>query len=53
MNPIEEIKEEKQAPNNSVSLRNERRRIWKMKVIFGLFSAALLVFLIISLILNR
>jgi predicted nucleic acid-binding Zn ribbon protein len=53
MNPIEEIKEQKQALPDSIKISHERRRVQRMKVIFGLFSAALLLFLIISLILNR
>jgi len=38
---------------DAVSLHHERRRIRKMKVIFGLFSAALLFSLVLSLLMNR
>ncbi len=51
MAPIEAIKEERHHRHHqdgTVSLRHERRRIWKMKVIFGVFSAALLLSLVLS-----
>ncbi len=53
MAPIEAITEGKHHSHDSISLRHERRRIRKMKVIFGLFSAVLLLSLILSLLLYR
>ena len=46
-------REERPRHHDNLSLKRERRRIRKMKVIFGMFSAALLLSLILSLILNR
>jgi hypothetical protein len=52
MAPIEAIKGERHHHRHhhdgTISLRHERRRIWKMKVIFGVFSAALLLSLVLS-----
>jgi hypothetical protein len=57
MAPIEAIKEERHHHHHhhddTISLRRERRRIWKMKVIFGVFSAALLLSLVLSWILSH
>jgi hypothetical protein len=53
MSPIEEFKEEKQAQHDSIRIRNERWRVRKMEVIFGLFGSVLLLFLLLSLLLNR
>jgi hypothetical protein len=56
MAPVEAIKEEKhhhQSDNDAISLRHERRRIRKMKVIFGVFSVTLLLSLILSWILSH
>jgi hypothetical protein len=53
MAPIEAIKEEKHHHHDEISLRHERRRIRKMKVIFGVFSAALLLSLLLSKLLSK
>ena len=53
MAPIEEIKEEKHLQHDTISLSRERRRLRIMKVIFGVFSAVLLLSLVLALILNR
>ena len=53
MAPIEAIAEEKHHSHEAINLRHERRRIRKMKVIFGVFSAALLLSLILSWILSH
>ena len=52
MAPIEAIKEERHHHHDTISLRHEKRRIWKMKLIFGVFSAALLLSLVLSWILS-
>jgi len=38
---------------DAISLHHERRRIRKMRLIFGVFSMTLLLSLVISLLLNR
>jgi hypothetical protein len=48
MTPIEAIKEETHHHQSEISLRHERRRIQKMKVIFGVFCAVLLLSLVLS-----
>jgi len=53
MAPTEASNKEKHHHPNPISLKHERRKIRKMRVIFGLFSAALLLSLILSLLLNR
>jgi hypothetical protein len=53
MAPTEASDKEKHHPPDTISLKHERRKIRKMRAIFGLFSAALLLSLILSLLMNR
>jgi hypothetical protein len=55
MPPIEAITEHKHHHHHhsEVSLQHERRRILKMKVIFGVFSAVLLLSLVLSWLLSH
>ena len=54
MTPIEAITEHKYHHHRGeLSLQHEKRRILKMKVIFGIFSAVLLLSLVLSWVLSH
>ena len=55
MTPIETITEHKHHHDHhgELSLQHEKRRILKMKVIFGIFSAVLLLSLVLSWVLSH